>query len=178
MQTASPPVHTYAVYDVTEQPAPAVKVDEYQAVACVVSDVWTGSFIFCQPPPSETTVTFGQPGSCPALTQYAGIDWGQAQWSCLTFAWFGLPANNISFSQAVDSRSFSFQVPHILVGMTVSTAQTGTLTLASDTGEMFATQVLKGQPLTVKTGWLKPAKTITVTFSGKWLLSLGSIVYQ
>ncbi len=173
----TPPLRHYQLTDITDQP-PKV-LDDYQSAECLVSDAWR-EFIFCQPPnvPAVTAITFEAGSPCPKLTGiYAGIDWGVGQWSCYTFSWFGLKPNNVSFSASVPSRTFAFVDPHILVSVDVGSAASGHLKLSSDAGEALEMDLPKGT-LKISTGWVKPAKVITISFSQTWLLSLGNLIYQ
>lgn len=175
-----PTTHKYQLADVSVNP-PAV-IEQYDRCEGVVQGVLSGiGFVwFVQPDvPATTAVTFETPNACPKLSGiYAGIDWGVGQWSCFTFAWFGLAPNNVSFSQSVASRQFTFVDPHILLSLNVSSAAAGHLKLSSDAGEVLEMDVPKGGPLKITTGWSKPAKVITVDFTQKWLLSIGNLVFQ
>lgn len=180
MQT-TPPLRHYQLADVTAQPP--VIVDDYQSAECLVSDVWTAlGIVFCQPPnapPPSSFIAFETPRACPLLSGvYAGIDWGANQWACQNFRWFGLPANNIAFSSYVQQRSFAFVDPHVLLSVAVSSGIAGHLTLSSDAGERLEIDLPKGGPITLHTGWQKPAKTITVDFTGRWLLGIGILEYR
>lgn len=173
----TPPLEHYQLVNVTRQPA--VVVDDYQSASCLVSDVWPGSFIFCQPPdgpPPTTVVTFETPNKCPLLSGiYAGIDWGTSQWACQNFNWFGLPANNVSFSAFVQQRSFTMAIPGVLLALDASAGVAGHLTLTSDAGERLEADLPKGGPIRITTNWRQPARVITVDFTGKWLLAIGNI---
>lgn len=172
----TPPLRHYQLVEITNQPA--VVLDDYQSADCLVSDAWR-EFIFCQgtaPPPPTTLIAFETPRACPLLSGiYAGIDWGIGQWACQSFSWFGLPANNIAFSAFVQQRGFTFVVPSVLAALDVSAGVAGHLTLQSDSGERMEIDLPKGGPITLHTGWQKPAGKITVDFTGRWLLAIGKL---
>ena len=95
-------------------------------------------------------------------------------------AWNSDPTNNIYFSSPLsNTQSFGFVQPAIFVSVQVVGSLAGTLSLADDQGQTVTFQVAQpGKMYTVTTGWTKPSKTVSTTYTQNWNLAFDNFTYQ
>jgi hypothetical protein len=131
---------------------------------------------------ATTVVTFdnpapsASPGAMPAT--FDGMTFG-ASWIWES-AWNADSTNNVYFSSgANNTRSFGFVQPEIFVSLQVFVDAAGTLTLADDQGQTTTFQVAQtSTTYTVKTGWAKASKTVSVTYTQNWHAAFDNFTYQ
>jgi hypothetical protein len=131
---------------------------------------------------ATTVVTFDNPapsagaGAMPAT--FDGMTFG-ASWSWES-AWNADSTNNVYFSSATNNtRSFGFVQPEIFLSLQVLADAAGTLTLADDQGQTTTFQVAQTATMyTVRTGWTKASKTVSVTYTQNWHAAFDNFTYQ
>jgi hypothetical protein len=94
--------------------------------------------------------------------------------------WSADSTNNIYFSSPLsNTQSFGFVQPAIFVSVQVVGGLAGTLSLADDQGQTVTFQVSQtGKMYTVTTGWTKPSKTVSATYTQNWNMALDNFTYQ
>lgn len=131
---------------------------------------------------ATTVVTFDNPapsaqaGAMPAT--FDGMTFGPS-WTWES-AWNADSTNNVYFSSATNNtRSFGFVQPEIFISLQVFADAAGTLTLADDQGQTTTFQVTQtGTIYTVRTGWAKASKTVSVTYTQNWHAAFDNFTYQ
>lgn len=140
------------------------------ALVATTARAQTKVVTFDNPAPSA------RPGAMPAT--FDGMTFGP-NWSWEA-AWNADPTNNIYFSTPFsNTQSFGFAQPAIFVSVQVVGDLAGTLRLADDQGQTVTFQVAQtGKMYTVITGWTKPSKTVSATYTQNWNLAFDNFTYQ
>jgi hypothetical protein len=129
---------------------------------------------------AQTTVANfdSPPCSGNGVGTYQGIDFSLSPWDCENPGLKGQTGTSISWYQQVFTAQFRLQAPGVLLSLSAATSTgSGTLTVASDSGERFSHSI-NTTFQTLLTGFTKPASVITVSYPGGWTIELDNVTYQ
>jgi hypothetical protein len=137
--------------------------------------------LFSIPSKSQTVANFDTPAcSGNGVGIYQGINFSLSPWDCGNSKLTGDSTETISWYQKITTGKFQFVSPAILVSLRAgSSSGSGLLTVTSDAGETFSTQLTGGTVSgPFQTNFTKTSSVITVSFPGGWTIQLDDITYQ